>query len=70
MNPIIKFTTLFGLLAVELAVSLAAARGTILTHALAIIFLAVSMTFVYRSFYSMRIGALAGGTKAAGQSAD
>jgi K(+)-stimulated pyrophosphate-energized sodium pump len=55
MNPIIKFTTLFGLLAVELAVSLAAQRGTALSLALAAIFLAVSMVFVYRSFYGMRI---------------
>ncbi len=55
MNPIIKFTTLFGLLAVELAVSLSAQRGTALSLALAAVFLAVSLTFVYRSFYGMRI---------------
>jgi K(+)-stimulated pyrophosphate-energized sodium pump len=55
MNPVIKFTTLFGLLAVELAVSLAHEEGTTLTLALAAAFLAVSMTFVYRSFYAMRI---------------
>ncbi|MDP3774946.1 MAG: sodium-translocating pyrophosphatase [Gemmatimonadales bacterium] len=55
LNPIIKFTTLFGLLAVELAVSLSAERGVTLTHILAAIFLAVSMTFVWRSFYGMRI---------------
>jgi K(+)-stimulated pyrophosphate-energized sodium pump len=55
MNPIIKFTTLFGLLAVELAVSLAAQRGSGLSHALAAVFLAVSLVFVYRSFYGMRI---------------
>jgi K(+)-stimulated pyrophosphate-energized sodium pump len=55
MNPIIKFTTLFGLLAVELAVSLAAQRGTGLSLALAGIFFAVSLVFVYRSFYGMRI---------------
>jgi K(+)-stimulated pyrophosphate-energized sodium pump len=55
MNPIIKFTTLFGLLAVELAVSLAAQRGAGLSHALAAVFLAVSLLFVYRSFYGMRI---------------
>src|SRR5881396_2625747 len=57
MNPVIKFTTLFGLLAVELAVSLTASQGSGLTHALAAAFLAVSLTFVWRSFYRMRIGA-------------
>jgi K(+)-stimulated pyrophosphate-energized sodium pump len=56
MNPVIKFTTLFGLLAVELAVSLTAQRGATLTHILAVAFLAVSMFFVWRSFYGMRIG--------------
>jgi K(+)-stimulated pyrophosphate-energized sodium pump len=55
LNPIIKFTTLFGLLAVELAVSVTANRGTAFVHTLAAVFLAVSMVFVYRSFYSMRI---------------
>ncbi|HEX4998518.1 MAG TPA: sodium-translocating pyrophosphatase [Terriglobia bacterium] len=55
LNPIIKFTTLFGLLAVELAVSLSASRGAGWTAALAIAFLAISMFFVYRSFYGMRI---------------
>ena len=56
MNPIIKFTTLFGLLAVELAVSLVAERGTALSHTLAAAFFAVSLVFVWRSFYGMRIG--------------
>jgi K(+)-stimulated pyrophosphate-energized sodium pump len=56
MNPIIKFTTLFGLLAVELAVKLTASAGAGLTLMLAAIFLAISMIFVYRSFYGMRIG--------------
>ena len=55
LNPIIKFTTLFGLLAVELAVSLSADRP-VMSHILAIIFVAVSMYFVWRSFYRMRIG--------------
>ncbi|MFN8574554.1 MAG: sodium-translocating pyrophosphatase [Gemmatimonadaceae bacterium] len=55
LNPIIKFTTLFGLLAVELAVSLTEQRGPGLSHALAAIFLAIGMVFVYRSFYGMRI---------------
>ncbi|HYR89270.1 MAG TPA: sodium-translocating pyrophosphatase [Terriglobia bacterium] len=55
LNPIIKFTTLFGLLAVELAVSVGKNQGAILTTALAVAFLAISMFFVYRSFYGMRI---------------
>jgi len=55
LNPVIKFTTLFGLLAVELAVQLTATQGSTLTHILAAVFFAVSFTFVYRSFYSMRI---------------
>src|SRR3954451_18176326 len=55
LNPIIKFTTLFGLLAVELAVSLTNEQGAGLTHALAAVFLAVALFFVYRSFYGMRI---------------
>ncbi|HET8923003.1 MAG TPA: sodium-translocating pyrophosphatase [Candidatus Acidoferrum sp.] len=56
LNPVIKFTTLFGLLAVELAVQLTVEQGnTNLTHILAAAFFAVSFTFVYRSFYGMRI---------------
>jgi K(+)-stimulated pyrophosphate-energized sodium pump len=55
LNPIIKFTTLFGLLAVELAVSVTAKQGATLTNVLAAVFLALSMVFVYRSFYGMRI---------------
>ncbi len=55
MNPIIKFTTLFGLLAVELAVKLTSDAGPATAHLLAAIFFAISMTFVYRSFYKMRI---------------
>jgi len=54
LNPIIKFTTLFGLLAVELAVELTS-KGSALAHVLALAFFAVSITFVYRSFYGMRI---------------
>jgi K(+)-stimulated pyrophosphate-energized sodium pump len=57
MNPVIKFTTLFGLLAVELAVQLAASQGSTVAHVLAGIFFAVSLTFVFRSFYGMRIRA-------------
>jgi K(+)-stimulated pyrophosphate-energized sodium pump len=57
LNPVIKFTTLFGLLAVELAVKLAADQGTTLTRVLALAFFVVSFFFVYRSFYGMRIKA-------------
>jgi K(+)-stimulated pyrophosphate-energized sodium pump len=57
MNPVIKFTTLFGLLAVELAVSMRGQQGDLITLALSAAFFAVSMTFVWRSFYAMRIGA-------------
>jgi len=57
MNPVIKFTTLFGLLAVELAVSLARQQGTVLTNVLAAVFFIASATFVWRSFYRMRITA-------------
>jgi len=55
LNPVIKFTTLFGLLAVELAVKLTAQTGGMLTHVLSAAFFAVSFVFVYRSFYGMRI---------------
>jgi len=58
MNPIIKFTTLFGLLAVELAITLPKSQSTIL----AVVFFALSTVFVWRSFYAMRIGS--GGGKA------
>ena len=54
LNPIIKFTTLFGLLAVSLAVNLTAKQGTTLTTALAAVFFLISVIFVYRSFYGMR----------------
>ncbi len=56
MNPVIKFTTLFGLLAVELAVSLTRDQGALFAHGLALAFFVVSFFFVYRSFYGMRIG--------------
>jgi K(+)-stimulated pyrophosphate-energized sodium pump len=55
LNPIIKFTTLFGLLAVELAVSLTKQQGGGLSTGLGVAFLAVSLFFVWRSFYRMRI---------------
>jgi K(+)-stimulated pyrophosphate-energized sodium pump len=55
LNPVIKFTTLFGLLAVSLAVTLTHDQGANLTNVLALAFFAVSIFFVYRSFYGMRI---------------
>jgi K(+)-stimulated pyrophosphate-energized sodium pump len=55
MNPVIKFTTLFGLLAVELAVSLTATSGPGLSRVLSLVFFVLSMVFVWRSFYGMRI---------------
>jgi K(+)-stimulated pyrophosphate-energized sodium pump len=55
LNPIIKFTTLFGILAVSLAVDLTATQGAFFTTALSVVFFAVSVVFVYRSFYGMRI---------------
>jgi K(+)-stimulated pyrophosphate-energized sodium pump len=55
MNPVIKFTTLFGLLAVELAVSLTAASGPGLSRVLSLVFFVLSTVFVWRSFYGMRI---------------
>jgi K(+)-stimulated pyrophosphate-energized sodium pump len=57
LNPVIKFTTLFGLLAVELAVQLTADAGAAVSHLLAAVFFATSLVFVWRSFYGMRIGA-------------
>ena len=55
LNPVIKFTTLFGLLAVSLAVRLTAEAGGVLSYILAAAFFGVSYIFVYRSFYGMRI---------------
>jgi K(+)-stimulated pyrophosphate-energized sodium pump len=55
LNPIIKFTTLFGLLAVELAVSLTDKQGPGLSQTLAGVFFLVALYFVFRSFYGMRI---------------
>ena len=63
MNPIIKFTTLFGLLAVELAVELD--RG--LSLALAAVFFGIAVIFVWRSFYAMRIQS---GGKSGGESVE
>ncbi|WP_437308401.1 sodium-translocating pyrophosphatase [Sorangium sp. So ce388] len=62
MNPIIKFTTLFGLLAVELAIEIDRTTSVVL----AAIFFVLSMVFVYRSFYGMRIKSGEKETSAAG----
>jgi K(+)-stimulated pyrophosphate-energized sodium pump len=61
LNPVIKFTTLFGLLAVELAVKLTSQTGGTLSHLLAAAFFLVSFVFVYRSFFGMRIKGSAAG---------
>src|SRR5213592_1152115 len=55
LNPVIKFTTLFGLLAVSLAVNLSRESGSEIGHALSAVFFVLSMVFVWRSFYGMRI---------------
>jgi K(+)-stimulated pyrophosphate-energized sodium pump len=55
MNPVIKFTTLFGLLAVELGVYLAAGGSSTLARVLAVAFFVVALIFIHRSFYGMRI---------------
>ncbi len=62
LNPVIKFTTLFGLLAVELAVELVAAGHGNLTRIFAGVFFVLSLFFVYRSFYGMRIESSPAGT--------
>jgi K(+)-stimulated pyrophosphate-energized sodium pump len=56
LNPVIKFTTLFGLLAVELAVQFTAERGPLVTHVIAAVCFGLTLAFVWRSFYGMRIG--------------
>jgi K(+)-stimulated pyrophosphate-energized sodium pump len=53
MNPVIKFTTLFGLLATEIAVTM---QSQTVKTALASVFFIIALVFIYRSFYSMRIG--------------
>jgi K(+)-stimulated pyrophosphate-energized sodium pump len=59
LNPIIKFSTLFGLLAVEIAVSIKTAaeagRGVDYTPYVGVVFLVIALYFVWRSFYAMRI---------------
>jgi K(+)-stimulated pyrophosphate-energized sodium pump len=57
LNPVIKFTTLFGLLAVELAIKLRSTSHQSVCTVLAIVFFAIAAVFVYRSFYGMRIKA-------------
>ena len=52
MNPVIKFTTLFGLLAVEIAVTM---KDQTVKTGIGVFFFLVALVFVYRSFYSMRI---------------
>ena len=65
MNPVIKFTTLFGLLAVELAVSISKnqtsvdfyeSTGLSMNIVIAAVLFIVASVFVHRSFYGMRIG--------------
>jgi len=56
LNPVIKFSTLFGLLAVELAVELTADAGAWLSRSLSGLFFGVALVFVWRSFHRMRIG--------------
>jgi K(+)-stimulated pyrophosphate-energized sodium pump len=57
MNPVIKFTTLFGVLAVELGVYLKAEYAPVIVTGLAGVFFVIGMVFVWRSFYAMRIEA-------------
>ena len=52
LNPVIKFTTLFGLLAVEIAVTMQSQTAKTVIGA---VFFLVALVFVYRSFYQMRI---------------
>jgi K(+)-stimulated pyrophosphate-energized sodium pump len=52
MNPVIKFTTLFGLLAVEIAVTM---KDQAVKTGIGAFFFVVALVFVYRSFYAMRI---------------
>jgi K(+)-stimulated pyrophosphate-energized sodium pump len=59
LNPVIKFTTLFGVLAVGLALQLETKNYTQVKYAIAIGSLLISMFFAYRSFYGMRIGDIA-----------
>ncbi len=66
LNPIIKFATLFGLLAVELAIELKRPDGSpsVWRYILSAVFFLIALTFVYRSFYGMRIDVVAEGDPA------
>src|SRR5262249_14876376 len=55
LNPIIKFSTLFGLLAVEIAVEMTKGGQGAYTKVVGVVLLAVALTFVWRSFYRMQI---------------
>jgi K(+)-stimulated pyrophosphate-energized sodium pump len=61
MNPIIKFTTLFGLLAVEMGVA-----NQAIARPIGVVLFLVALFFVYRSFYDMRISSQSGSTVKAG----
>ena len=52
MNPVIKFTTLFGLLAVEIAITM---KDQTVKTCIGAVFFLIALVFVYRSFYGMRI---------------
>jgi K(+)-stimulated pyrophosphate-energized sodium pump len=52
LNPVIKFTTLFGLLAVEIAVMMPNLK---MKYSIGVVFLLIALFFVYRSFFGMRI---------------
>ncbi|MFN9812476.1 MAG: sodium/proton-translocating pyrophosphatase, partial [Deltaproteobacteria bacterium] len=69
MNPVIKFTTLFGLLAVELAEILEDQNGASLRLSIAAVLFVLSAYFVYRSFYGMRIGSAESDHKPASKAA-
>jgi K(+)-stimulated pyrophosphate-energized sodium pump len=59
LNPIIKFTTLFGLLAVEMGIA-----NPKVAHIAGVVLALVALVFVYRSFYGMRIGTTDGASTA------
>jgi K(+)-stimulated pyrophosphate-energized sodium pump len=68
LNPVIKFTTLFGVLAVGLALELTAKGYTNVKYAISGVSIVISMFFAWRSFYGMRIGGAQGAAKPAGGS--
>jgi len=55
LNPIIKFSTLFGLLAAEISIELISQGNTLVARYIGLGFLLIGLFFVYRSFYGMRI---------------